>query len=158
MRCSVVPVSPNMRSNVTRGLMATGSGLVSSRHESVLKNVHGKPSHAPTAVPMSSVPSSIERSGVSPATASAMYWSTVFFDWILPNASLVPSRCATGPMPLRNAELAPRWTEAPHGARILLTVTSWSRNGSSGCMTGLNSKPVPTSVGCQVSGNTPFGM
>ena len=67
---------------------------VSSRHDSVLKNVQGKPSQAPTAVPMSSVPTSIERSGVSPATLSAMYWSTVFFDWILPNASPVPSRSA----------------------------------------------------------------
>ena len=73
MRCSGVPVSPNMRSNVTRGLMPIGSGLLSSRHESVLKNVQGNPSQAPTAVPMSSVPSSTERSGVSPATASAMY-------------------------------------------------------------------------------------
>ena len=73
MRCSGVPVSPNIRSKVTRGLMPIGSGLVSSRHESVLKKVQGKPSQAPTAVPMSSVPSSIERSGVSPATASAMY-------------------------------------------------------------------------------------
>jgi hypothetical protein len=31
---------------------------------------------------MSSVPTSIERSGVSPAFLSAMYWSTVFFDAI----------------------------------------------------------------------------
>ena len=46
----------------------------------------------------------------------------------IPNASLVPSRLTAGPMPLRNAELAPRWTDEPHGARILLTVTSWSRN------------------------------
>ena len=38
-----------------------------------LKKVHGKPSQAPTAVPMSSVPTSIDRSGVSPATMSAMY-------------------------------------------------------------------------------------
>ena len=68
MRCSASPVSPNIRSNVTRGLMPTGSGLVSSRQDRVLKNVHGKPSQAPTAVPMSSVPTSIERSGVSPAT------------------------------------------------------------------------------------------
>ena len=73
MRCSVVPVSPNMRSKVTRGLMPTGSGLVSSRHASVLKNVQGKPSQAPAEVPMSSVPTSIDRSGVSPATLSAMY-------------------------------------------------------------------------------------
>src|SRR5262247_2647354 len=120
--------------------MPTGSGLVSERHASVLKNVHGKPSHAPTAVPMSSVPSSIERSGVSPATQSALYWSTVFFDAILPKASLVPSRETFGPEPFRNDELAPRCTDEPHGARILLTVTSWSRNGSSGCMTGLNAK------------------
>jgi hypothetical protein len=35
------PASPNMRSNVTRGLIATGSGLVSSRHEMALKNTHG---------------------------------------------------------------------------------------------------------------------
>ena len=55
-------------------------------------------------------------------------------------------------MPLRNAELAPRWTDSPHGAFILLTVTSWSRNGSSGCITGLNSKSAPTVVGCHVSG------
>ena len=31
---------------------------------------------------------------------------------------------ATGPTPFRNAELAPRWTDAPQGAFILLTVTS----------------------------------
>ena len=72
-RCSAEPVSPNIRSKVTRGLMPTGSGLVSSRQESALKKVQGKPSQAPTAVPMSSVPTSIERSGVSPATLSAMY-------------------------------------------------------------------------------------
>jgi hypothetical protein len=60
--------------------MPTGSGLVSSRHESALKKVQGKPSQAPTAVPMSSVPTSMERRGVSPATLSAMYCSTVFFD------------------------------------------------------------------------------
>ena len=65
-RCSVEPVSPNIRSKVTRGLMPTGSGLVSSRQESALKKVQGNPSQAPTAVPMSSVPTSIERSGVSP--------------------------------------------------------------------------------------------
>ena len=53
--------------------MATGSGLVSLRHDRALKNVHGKPSHALTAVPMSSVPTSMDRSGVSPATMSAMY-------------------------------------------------------------------------------------
>ena len=41
MRFRVEPVSPNMRSNVTRGLTATGSGLVSSRHEMALKNTHG---------------------------------------------------------------------------------------------------------------------
>ena len=105
--------------------MDTGSGLVSSRQESALKKVHGNPSQAPTAVPMSSVPTSIERSGVSSATLSAMYCSTVFFDSILPKDSLVPpSLLATGPTPLRNAELAPRCTEAPHGAFILLTVTS----------------------------------
>ena len=40
-RLRVEPVSPNMRSNVTRGLTATGSGLVSSRHEMALKNTHG---------------------------------------------------------------------------------------------------------------------
>jgi hypothetical protein len=34
--------------------------------------VQGNPSQAPVAVPMSSVPTSIERSGVSPAMASAM--------------------------------------------------------------------------------------
>jgi hypothetical protein len=56
-----------------RGLIPTGSGLTSSRHDSVLKKVHGKPSHAPAAVPMSSVPTSMERSGVSSATLSAMY-------------------------------------------------------------------------------------
>ena len=124
MRCSVEPVSPNIRSKVTRGLMPIGSGLKSSRHESALKKVQGKPSQAPTAVPMSSVPTSIERSGVSSATMSAMYWSVVFFDWILPNASPESSRDPTGPVPFRNAELAPRWTDSPHGAFILLTVTS----------------------------------
>jgi hypothetical protein len=113
-----------MRSNVTRGLMPIGSGLTSSNHESALKKVQGKPSHAPTAVPMSSVPTSIERSGVSPATTSAMYWSTVFFDCSLPNASPVPSRTTAGPVPLRNAELAPRCTDSPHGAFMPLTVTS----------------------------------
>ena len=46
----------------------TGSGLESSRHAIVLKNVQENPSQAPTAVPMSSVPTSIDRSGVSPAT------------------------------------------------------------------------------------------
>ncbi len=72
-RRSVESVSPNIRSKVTRGLMPTGSGLVSSRQDSVLKKVQGKPSQAPTAVPMSSVPTSIDRSGVSSATWSAMY-------------------------------------------------------------------------------------
>ena len=67
------PVSPNIRSKVTRGLMPTGSGLVSSRQASASKNVQANPSQAPTAVPMSSVPTSMERSGVSPATLSAMY-------------------------------------------------------------------------------------
>ena len=124
MRCSVEPVSPNIRSKVTRGLMPIGSGLKSSRQERALKNVQGNPSQAPTAVPMSSVPTSIERSGVSPATTSAMYWSVVFFDWILPNASPESSRDPTGPVPLRNAELAPRCTDSPQGAFILLTVTS----------------------------------
>jgi hypothetical protein len=32
----------------------------------------------------------MDRSGVSSATMSAMYWSSVFFDWILPNISPVP--------------------------------------------------------------------
>ena len=73
VRCSAEPVSPNMRSKVTRGLMPIGSGLKSSRHDRALKKVQGKPSQAPAAVPMSSVPTSIERSGVSPATTSAMY-------------------------------------------------------------------------------------
>ena len=111
-----MPVSPNIRSKVTRGLIPIGSGLTSSRHDSVLKNVHGKPSQAPAAVPMSSVPTSTERIGVSPATASAMNWSTVFFDSILPNASPPKlSRAPAGPTPLRNAALAPRCTE-PAGA------------------------------------------
>ena len=54
-----------------------------------------------------------------------MYWSTVFFDWIFPKASDFPSSRLFGrPKPFRNAELAPRWTDEPHGAFILLTVTS----------------------------------
>ena len=73
LRCSDVPVSPNMRSKVTRGLMPTGSGVVLSSQDSELKNVHGKPSQAPAEVPMSSVPTSIDRSGVSPATLSAIH-------------------------------------------------------------------------------------
>ena len=48
----------------------------------------------------------------------------------------------------RNAELAPRWTDAPQGAFILLTVTRLSRKDSSGCMTGLNLKSLPASSGC----------
>jgi hypothetical protein len=122
-----------------------------------LKKVHGKPSHAPAEVPMSSVPTSSERSGVSSATLSAMNWSTVFFDWILPNASPDSSRDPTGPTPFRNAALAPRWTDSPHGAFMPLTVTSCSRNPSRGCMTVLNSKLLPTTSGCHVSGNTPLG-
>ena len=47
------------------------------------------------------LPTSIDRSGVSSATMSAMYWSVVFFDWILPNASPESSREPTGPMPFR---------------------------------------------------------
>ena len=86
-----------------------------------------------------------------------MYWSTVFFDWIRPNASPVASRDATGPTPFKKAALAPRCTDSPQGAFMPLTVTSASRNGSSGCITGLNSKLLPISVGCHVSGNTPFG-
>src|SRR5579871_1546783 len=88
-----------------------------------------------------------------------MNWSTVFLDSIFPNASDVPLslRLLDGPMPFRNAELAPRCTDEPHGAFILLTVTSWSRNGSSGSITGLNSKPVPSFSGCHVSGHTPHG-
>ena len=67
----------------------------------------------------------MERRGVSPATLSAMYCSSVFFDWIFPKASPVPLLwSATGPTPLRNAELAPRCIEAPHGAFIWLIVTS----------------------------------
>ena len=104
--------------------MDTGSGLVSSRQESALKKVQGNPSQVPTAVPMSSVPTSIERSGVSRATLSAMYCSTVFFDWIFSRASLVPSQAATDPTALRNVELAPRCYRCPHGAFILLTATS----------------------------------
>ena len=38
---SVLLVSPNMRSNVTRGLMSIGSGLVSSRQETALKKTQG---------------------------------------------------------------------------------------------------------------------
>jgi hypothetical protein len=41
MRLRVDPLSPNMRSNVARGLTATGSGLLSSRQEMALKNTHG---------------------------------------------------------------------------------------------------------------------
>ena len=41
MRFLEEPVSPNMRSKVTRGLMAIGSGLLSSRHETVLKKTQG---------------------------------------------------------------------------------------------------------------------
>ena len=126
-RCSGEPVSPNIRSNVTRGLIDTGSGRSSSRHASVSKIVHGNPSQAPAAVPMSSVPTSIDRSGVSPPTVSAMYWSSVFFDRSWPNASPVSSRATIGPTPLRNAELAPTCTDSPHGAFILLIVTSWLR-------------------------------
>jgi hypothetical protein len=105
-------------------LIDTGNGRVSSRQASVSKIVQGNPSHAPAAVPMSSVPTSIERSGASPPTWSAMYWSTVFLDWTCPNASPVSSRDTTGPMPLRNAELAPTCTDSPHGAWSLLIVTS----------------------------------
>ena len=104
--------------------MPTGSGLVSSRQESALKKVQGKPSQAPTAVPMSSVPTSIERSGVSPATLSAMYWSTRLLRLDLAEGVAGPLSVPTGPTPLRNAELAPRCTDSPHGAFILLTVTS----------------------------------
>src|SRR5436190_1858020 len=132
--------------------MLTGSGLVSVRQARVLKNVHGKPSQAPTAVPVSSVPTSMDCSGVSPATMSTMYWSSVFFDWILPNISPVLSRSACGPTPFRNAELAPTCTDSPHGAVMLLIVTSCDRNFSSGCITGLNVKPDPAASGCQVSG------
>src|ERR1700730_16584822 len=88
-----------------------------------------------------------------------MCWSMVFFDWIFPKASDFPlsARLSAGPRPFRNAELAPRWTDEPHGAFILLTVTSWLRNGSSGCITGLNSKSLPSFSGCHVSGHTPHG-
>ena len=147
-----------MRSKVTRGLMEMGSGSVSVLHASVSKNVQGNPSQAPVAVPMSSVPTSIDRSGVSPATASAMYWSRVLRDWILPNASPVASRSTTGPTPFRNAELAPTCTDSPQGACIPLIVTSLSRCGSSGIMTCLNAKSRPNSSGCQTSGYTPHGM
>ena len=40
-RCSGVPGSPNMRSNVACGFTETGSGLLSSYHDIVLKNTHG---------------------------------------------------------------------------------------------------------------------
>jgi hypothetical protein len=90
------PTSPNIRSKVTRGLIDTGSGRVSSRHASVSNIVHGKPSQAPAEVPMSSVPTSIDRIGVSPATLSAMYWSSVFFDRSWLNASPVPPRDTSG--------------------------------------------------------------
>jgi hypothetical protein len=60
---------------------------------------------------------------MSPAM-SAMYWSSVFFDWILPNASPESSRAPTGPVPFRNAALAPRCTDSPQGAFMPLTVTS----------------------------------
>jgi hypothetical protein len=46
------------------------------------------------------------------------------FDCRWLNESPVDSRSTTGPMPLRNAELAPTWTDSPQGAFILLTVTS----------------------------------
>ena len=118
------PFSPNIRSKVTRGLIDTGSGRVSSRQASVSNMVHGKPSQAPAAVPMSSVPTSIDRIGVSPATLSAMYWSSVFFDRSWLKESPVPEREMSGPTPLRNAELAPTWTDSPHGAFSLLIVTS----------------------------------
>ena len=40
-RCSGVPGSPNMRSNVACGFTETGSGLWSSYQDIVLKNTHG---------------------------------------------------------------------------------------------------------------------
>ena len=40
-RCSGVPGSPNMRSNVTCGFTDTGSGLLSSYHAIVWKNKQG---------------------------------------------------------------------------------------------------------------------
>jgi hypothetical protein len=88
---------------------------------------------------MSSVPTSSDRNGVSSATASAMYWSMLFFDCTTNLAITV-----TGPVPFNHAALAPMWTPPmsglPSGAFNPLTVTTWLRNGSSGDMIGLNSK------------------
>ena len=72
-RSEGVPVSPNIRSNVTRGLISTGSGEVSVFHARLLKYTHANPSHAPIDVPISSVPTSSEGSGVSWLMRSAMY-------------------------------------------------------------------------------------
>ena len=41
IRCSGVPGSPNIRSNVACGLTATGNGLWSSYQAIVLKNTQG---------------------------------------------------------------------------------------------------------------------
>ena len=45
-------------------------------------------------------------------------------DVALRDAALASLRLLAGPIPFRNAELAPRWTDEPHGAFIWLTVTS----------------------------------
>ena len=101
---------------------------------------------------MSSVPSSSERNGVSPAIASAMYWSIDFFDSIKLKSPLWP----TGPRPFKNAALAPMWMPPmsflPSGAFRRLIVVRLLRNGSSGFIVRLNSKSLPTFVGCHVPG------
>jgi hypothetical protein len=101
---------------------------------------------------MSSVPSSSERSGVSPPIASAMCWSIDFFDSTRLNWPFLPR----GPVPFRNAALAPMWMPPmsllPSGAFMPLMVVRYSRHGSSGFIVRLNSKFLPTFSGCQRPG------
>ena len=137
--------------------MPIGSGLKSSRHERALKKVHGKPSQAPTAVPMSSVPTSIDRSGVSSATASAILVRGLLRLDLAERVARVVSRAdrARAVQERRARAEVNRFTpwrfHLADGHELIAETLERLHDR-------LELQFAPSVVGCHVSGNTPFGM
>ncbi len=140
-----------MRSNVTRGLIATGSGLVSSRHDSVLKNAHGKPSQAP-AGGAHVLGADLERAqrrvagdlvGDVLVDASS---STDLAERVAGAVAAPPGRRRSGTRRWR-----PRCTDSPHGAFMLADGHELrSRYGLERLHHRLELEVAPVFVGCHV--------
>ena len=162
---SVLSPSPNNRSNTVRGLISAGSGLVGPRHD-IDMYAHVYPESQFPASGCGSNPSSNDESCVFLPSSFAAIWSAE----IARRKSAPP--VLYGWTPVRNVAVARAWSPGPSPSARPFTCASppntltYSRNGSSGFIVGLNSKFAPAVFGVHMNGRgllshaptMPFGV